>query len=162
MFTIVTMTVMKKLALALMIGCGLFLFVGAGVSHAANNTWKPTSGTNWNTAANWSLGHTPSPTDVLIFSASSTTSSTINASFSVAGIIISSTYTGTITQSSGNNLTIGSSGYSQSGGVFTGSSGTSDSIDVGSGSFSLTGGTFTSTKGTLYLATSTFSGGDVQ
>ena len=74
----------RKIFIILFVGAGYFL--AAGVSHAATKTWMPTSGINWNTAANWSPSGVPTSTDVALFSASSTTSSTINAAVNVAGV----------------------------------------------------------------------------
>jgi hypothetical protein len=99
----------------------------------------------------------PGVGDTAVFSASSTKTCAINTAVNVAGFQINSGYTGTITQNSGNTITIGSSGFVQSAGTFTGSSG--DAITI-NGLFQLNGGTFTSTGGTLeFTASSTFSGG---
>ena len=133
-------------------------FAWQGMAHAATATWTPTSGVNWNTAANWTPNGVPSGTTDVIYSASSTTSSTLNAAVNVKSITITSGYTGTITQSAGITVTAGSGGFSQAGGTFTGSNSAGDFIKVG-GSFSLAGGIFTSTRDYLYLPTSTFSGG---
>ena len=63
-------------------------------------TWDNTSGDGlWSTATNWSGDVLPGSTDIVVFDATSTTDSTIDASF--AGTIcdwtVDSAYTGTIT-----------------------------------------------------------------
>ncbi len=70
----------------------------------------------------------------------------INSIISVRGIKTSSTYTGTITQSSGVTITLGSKGFRQSGGTFIGG----NSTILVNGTFSVTGGTFTSTSEILH------------
>jgi hypothetical protein len=60
-------------------------------------------------------------TDAVFFDPGySTANCTINANISVKGISINSGYTGTVTQSSGNTVTVGTSGYSQADGTFAG------------------------------------------
>ena len=143
------------------IGLLLFLLVvGAGLvywqtAQGVNRTWDGggTDGTcggagtanNWSCSANWSGDTAPTASDVAIFDGTSTKNATITSAVNVAGISINSGYTGTITQSGSNTITIGSSNYSQADGTFTGGSGT---IDL-NGYFTLSGGTFTSTTGTL-------------
>lgn len=136
-----------------------FYTVGSQIGGTGGtDTWISASASNWNTAANWSLGVVPGSSSTALFSASSTANCTINAAVNVAGINMTSGYTGgTITQSSGKTITVGSSGWTQSGGIFTGDS-AGDAISI-NGPFSLTGGTFTSTSGDLWLAaSSTISG----
>jgi hypothetical protein len=63
----------------------------------------------------------PVSTDAVFFDPGySTANCTINANISVKGISINSGYTGTVTQSSGNTVTVGTSGYSQADGAFAG------------------------------------------
>lgn len=131
---------------------------GGGISGA--DTWVSTSNNNWNTAGNWSTGAVPGSTSTALFSSSSTVNCNINAAINVAGINITSGYTGTITQNSGESMTVGTSSWTQSGGTFTGSSAstTNDAITV-NGAYALTGGIFTSTAGNLTIAaSSTMSG----
>ena len=117
------------------------------------------SDSNWSTGGNWGGGSPPSSSNMAIFSPSFCTGTqcnvTISSDVNIAGISIFSGYTGTITQSSGTSMTVGS--WSQAGGTFTQSSGTSitvgsswssdfhqssgTSITVGS-SWSQSGGTF--------------------
>ncbi|MDO8730736.1 MAG: LamG-like jellyroll fold domain-containing protein [Candidatus Omnitrophota bacterium] len=117
---------------------------------AATRTWDGGGGsdTNWNTAANWSSNSIPGSSDIAAFDSTSTNNCTINVSISVAGIVIQSGYTGTITQASGNTITVGTSDFTQTAGTFTGGNSSIDCNDV----FTLTAGTFTSTSGTLFIA----------
>ncbi len=129
-----------------------FGMVGIFQAHAANITWTGGGGNSlWDNAANWSTATVPTSTDVAIFSASSSNAAAIDTNVNVLGIVVTSTYAGTITQDTGYSVTIGSSGYGQSGGTFIGSANASDTITV-NGSFMQSGGTFTSTAGTLAVA----------
>ena len=155
----------KRIIVAFLGFATLFLFAFAARAHAAADTWIASSSGNWSTASNWSLGAAPTASDTALFSASSTANALIDTGITVGGIDIASGYTGTITQGSGNAITIGTStssyGFSQSTGTFQGSSG-NDAITV-NGPFSLTGGTFASTAGTLIFQTNAaFSGGTFQ
>lgn len=103
---------------------------------------------NWNTAANWAGGVAPNSTQVAIFKDSycgSNCNATITADPNVRGVRLLSAYSGTITQNTGVAITIGSSGWNQAGGIFSGSNA---SFTTGY-NFVLTGGTFTSTSSTL-------------
>jgi hypothetical protein len=124
----------------------------------STDTWIAGSASNWNNGANWSNGIVPGPTTIALFSASSSANCTIDAAINVQGLTIASGYAGAIAQSSGNTISIGSSGFSEASGTFTGDT-AGDSIAV-TGPFSLTGGTFTGTAGNLTLASSSdiFSG----
>ncbi len=140
---------MKSLA-SILSFCFLFLF--SLQTEAANRYWIATSTANWNSTSNWSTtsggsggASVPGSGDIAIFNNIRVGSCTINATVNVAGISIVSGYTGTISQGS-NNITVGSSNYSQAAGTFTGGSGT---IDI-NGTFSLSGGTFTATTGNFY------------
>jgi hypothetical protein len=123
------------------------------VANTSGYTWTDAAGdNNWNTAGNWSGGAVPGSGNVALFSSSSTANCTINTAVNVAGLTMSSGYTRTITQSSGESITVGTSGFSNASGTFIGSSATTtnDAITV-NGPYSLTGGTFKSTAGTLLL-----------
>lgn len=104
---------------------------------------------NWTTAGNWQGGVAPGANDILYFAdtyCGANCNSNINASASVKGMILSSLFTGTITQGSGNTLTVGTRGYSQASGSFVGSdSNITVALNAATKSFSLTGGTFTAT-----------------
>lgn len=103
---------------------------------------------NWNTAANWAGGVAPNSTQVAIFKdayCGVKCNATITADPNVKGVRLLSGYSGTITQNTGVPVTVGSSGWGQYGGVYTGSN---SSIAI-SFNFDLQGGTFTSTSATL-------------
>ena len=131
------------------------LIIGAGLLYAytaygVTRTWDGGGGdANWNTAANWSSDTAPTASDIASFDGTCVTncSPTVNVAISVAGINMAADYAGTITQSTTNTITVGSSHWVQAAGTFTGGSG---SITV-NGTFTLSGGTFTSTSGTLQI-----------
>jgi autotransporter-associated beta strand protein len=86
------------------------------------NTWvAPGSSGNWNAAANWSLGHVPTTTEIATFDASSTTVCTIdappNGTNTVSGINITSGYTGSIQDTV--DIVFGPDGFVQNGASFT-------------------------------------------
>ncbi|MFA5926665.1 MAG: DUF2341 domain-containing protein, partial [Patescibacteria group bacterium] len=109
---------------------------------AADNSWTG-AGNNWSNAASWTLGHVPNDTEIARIDSNVTVH--IDAAANVAGIIQS---TGTLIQDTGIAVTVGSSGWSQTGGTFTGG----NSAITNSGNFTLSGGVFTSTSGTLSTA----------
>lgn len=107
--------------------------------------WTNGSGDGlWSTASNWQGGVVPSTTDIAVFNSSATDNCTLDTNISVAGINITAGYIGNITQSASYTVTIGTEGFTQSGGTFTGG----DSAITISGNFTLSGGTFTATSGT--------------
>ncbi len=111
-------------------------------------TWDGGGSTNnWSEAANWTNDTAPTSSDIATFDSTSTKDVTINANINVAGIDINSGYTGTITQDTSYTITIGTSGWDQADGTFTGGSG---AITI-STTFALTLGTFTSTSGILTI-----------
>lgn len=80
----------------------LFFFAFLDVAEAAVRTWDGGGGTNsWSNAANWSADTIPTAADDVVFDATSTKNSTIDAGFagSVGSITINPGYTGTITTS---------------------------------------------------------------
>jgi len=109
------------------------------------NVWEGDTDSYWSTGANWSKNAVPNSGQVAVFNSSSSVNCTIDAVADVAGIDIQSGYTGTITQDAGITVTAGSSGYTQSGGIFSGG----DAAITVSGSMFLSGGSFKSTSGTL-------------
>jgi hypothetical protein len=116
------------------------------LASAATITWDGGgSDNNWNTALNWAGGVVPTSGDTVVFDGTSTKNCTINVNISIVGITINSGYTGTITQSSGVTITIGSSHWTQNDGTFSGG----DSAITINSIFDLNGGTFTSTSATL-------------
>ncbi len=114
---------------------------------------------NWTTAGNWQGGVAPAASDVVVFQdtyCGANCNSTVNANSSVRGLRMFSPYTATITQGSGNTLTVGARGWTQNAGTFTGG----NSAITLNGNFALTSGTFTSTSGSLNVARNwTISGG---
>ena len=134
----------------------VFVAVSLLLSHnaaAVSRTWDGGGATNnWSEAANWSGDTVPGTDDVAVFDGTSTKNVTIDVNITVQGIQINAGYTntgpgtGTITQS-GNSITIGSAGFFQSSGTFTGGSG---DIDI-NGNFDIDGGTFTASSGTTFF-----------
>lgn len=111
-------------------------------------TWLGTTSADWNNGANWAGGSAPGSGDTALFVAAFSNPCNINTNANVAGIDIESGYNSTITQNTGQTLTIGSSGYSQAGGTFTGGNST---IDL-NGTFTLSGGTLTATTGAMFFS----------
>ena len=112
--------------------------------------WTGLAGDNqWSTPGNWSGNNVPTSTDVARFAGANCTgancNATIDSSISIAGILTDSAYTGTITQGSGNTITLANS-WTQSNGTFTGSNAT-----FTAGSYSQAGGTFTGPTATLRI-----------
>ncbi len=128
-------------ALALALLAGLALQAGA-----ADKVWNPTSGTGWNTEANWSPSGVPGSGDRAIFDGNTNSANcALDAAVNVAGVLITNAYSGTITQSA--DITVGASGWMQAGGAFAGGS----QAFVVNGPFSLSGDAFTGTSGTMTM-----------
>ncbi len=133
-------------------------WIGTALNDAACNLLIPgTNGTSWNCVLNWTGGVAiPGASDIAVFNSSTTTNITIDTSISVAQLDIQAGYTGTITQAAGSTITVGSSGFSQAAGTFTGGN---SAITI-NGPFSLSSGTFTATTGTTSITGAvTVSGG---
>lgn len=127
----------------------IFSFLILGKSNAAIITWTNGNLTNnWNDPLNWSTGAVPGVADVAQFNATSVANCNINANVNVLGFAIFGTYTGNVTQQAGFTITIGTTGFSQAAGTFTGGN---SNIDINTGGFSLTGGTFISTTANLFI-----------
>ena len=129
----------------------IVLYVFAmGESFAATITWDGGgSDNNWSTCANWDNADTcPGPADIATFNATSIKDVTIDNDPNVSGIDIQIGYTGTITQSLGVTITVGSAGYVQNDGVFTGS----NADIILNGPLTLNGGDFYSSSGSLNIA----------
>jgi hypothetical protein len=130
----------------------LFFLIFPNNSYAAVATWTNGGGDGlWSTCANWSggtgAGGCPGTADIATFNSTSNTPVSIDTSISVSGINMTTGYTNTITQANGTTITVGSSNFAQSTGVFTGGDATS-SFDINDGSFTVSGGTHTATTGT--------------
>jgi hypothetical protein len=149
----------------------MLLFFSSDNLIAANRYWVYKGGlfgnpSNWNNAANWSgmsgglggLVGVPGTGDVVIFDGGplglSKGKCIIDVPVSVAGITITSGYTGTITQGAN---TVSVSGDASFGGAVY--SGGSANITIG-GNFTISGTAFTSTSATLELdGNAAFTGG---
>jgi hypothetical protein len=117
-------------------------------------TWLGAAGDlNWTTPANWLGGAVPGVADTAYFNDQCALNCvpTLTGAINVGGLRLNSSYTGTISQGA-NVFTLGSAGYRQSGGTFTGGSVAFTSA-LG---FSVTGGTFTSTSAELKTSTGDF------
>lgn len=145
----------------------LIFFGVAESAHAANICWDGGGTTNnWSEDANWASDTEPGTGDVAVFDNGTCTgtpnkNATVDGAISVQGVNIVA-YTGTISQSNGADITLGSSGYSQSSSTsaFTGGDATSDmTIDTG-GDFALSNGSFTTPGGVITVDDNwTISGG---
>ncbi len=126
-----------------------FLFVTH--AQAATITWDGGGATNnWSEDANWSGNVEPGTSDLANFTGASIKDATIDTAISVQGIDVNAGYAGgTITQASGQTISIGSADFDISGGSFVG--GNSDITCSSAASFTVSGGTFTSTTGNLSL-----------
>ncbi len=117
--------------------------------------WVASSAGTWNTTDNWAASSggssgasVPGSTDNVVFDSAGTQNCTIDATVDVLGIDIQSGYSGTISQGA-NAVAIGSSGFSQADGIFTG--GTETITLDWEADFTLSGGTFTCSSGTTYF-----------
>jgi hypothetical protein len=114
-------------------------------------TWTGATDSNFNTPTNWFGGSAPGPTDIAYFTGLYNINCTINVAISVKGVNISA-YTGIITQAA--TITLGTSGWVQAGGTFTGAT---QSID-NNGDLVQTLGTYTPTTGTYTFLGATNNG----
>lgn len=131
----------------------LLLFL-VGVQHAigAKRYWVGSgSNLNWNTTANWSTSSggasgasVPGSADTVYFNGGGIGKCVLDVGINVKRFEISSAFTDTIVQNK-KTITIGSSGFVQTGGTFYG-----DSTNISlSGAFSMTAGKFRSTQSVL-------------
>ena len=113
-------------------------------------TWTGTFGDQkWSTATNWSGGVAPTSSGQhAVFDSNCTIcNATVDvgvSSLSIDQIYLHSTYVGSITQGTGNTITLNS--FNQDGGTFIGGNASITSLAV-----NLAGGTFTSTSGNFTL-----------
>src|SRR3989344_4197834 len=121
-------------------------------SEAASIAWDGGGAdANWGTDTNWVGDVEPGTGDLAVFDATSCAANcnpTVNVSISVLGISL--TVAHTITQTNGTTITIGSSGYDQSAGTFTGGDSTSH-MDINDGNFTLSAGSFTEPGGNMNI-----------
>ncbi len=106
----------------------------------------------WSTDANWSSDIEPTSLDTATFDNTCVTNCnpTIDVDVSVAGLTMTSGYSGTIRMNDGTNLTVGSSDFSQAGGTFVGGTGTTT---FSSADFTISGGTYYAATTTYYTHT---------
>ncbi|MBN8696071.1 MAG: hypothetical protein J0L87_06040 [Bacteroidetes bacterium] len=136
----------------------VFWTIGLKIN-GATITWNSGITGNWNVASNWTPAQVPGVNDIAVFNATKLGSCVMNVNVDIGGISVQSGYTGTISQSSGIKVKIGSQNAIFSAATFTGSATTTDSIIV-NGTFTLSGSNFTSTSGYLVLKnTVTYSSG---
>jgi len=118
-------------------------------AEATDKYWTGASGTGWNTGANWLPSGVPGSSDVAIFDGgTSSASCTMDANVSVAGMVLTNAYAGTVNQGTGRTVTIGSSNFVQYAGTFAGG----DANITINGTFTLAGGAFTAPSGTLTVS----------
>lgn len=118
----------------------------AGSVHAVESTWTDGVGNGlWSEAGNWSNG-VPGNADEAIFDGTSSADCTIDQAVDVKALRIETGYGGTVSQGA-SVITLGSVGFVQQAGIFTGGDG---AITL-NGNFSQSGGTFTSTSGRLSI-----------
>jgi hypothetical protein len=117
------------------------------------------AGDSWHDGANWcgtiiagacqGDGAAPGVSDIAIFNANCTNCNVdIDSSFSIDGIHMGASFTGTITQATGVVITVGDLDWIQDGGAFVGSN---SDIIINRGEFILNGGSFTSTSADFKL-----------
>jgi len=117
-----------------------------GASSTNGITWTNGSGDGlWSTAGNWQGGVVPATGDIAVFNSSATDNCAIDANISVKGINIVNGYTGTITQNATKTITVGTEGFVQASGTFTGADG---GITL-NGAYTLSGGTFNAGSQTI-------------
>ncbi|MES2762655.1 MAG: T9SS type A sorting domain-containing protein [Bacteroidota bacterium] len=139
----------------------VILFLNPHEAQSANRYWIGAG--NFNNTANWSdvsggaSGFSvPGISDIAIFDGSNVSNCIVNTNININGFIIYAAYTGTISMNNAVTCIIGTSGFSQSGGTFTGNNG---NISVNS-TFFMNGGVFNSTSGTLLITSGyTFTSG---
>ncbi len=125
---------------------GLLLLMLMTPSYAAIVTWNGSGAdTNWNTCTNWTPS-CPGSGDIATFNVTSSKDVTITTNPDVAGIDIQAGYGGVINQN-GTTITIGTNGFSQNAGTFTGSSA---QINI-NGDLIISNGSFTASSVTTVI-----------
>src|SRR3989344_5955322 len=151
--------------LSLLFFCLIFFatfFIYPQITEAVVRTWDgggtdgawggAGTGDDWTCDANWSDDTEPGTADVATFDGTcvSNCSADVNSSVSVLGIDINAGYASTITQTNVTTVTIGSTGYDQSAGTFTGGDSTSH-MDINDAGFTLSAGAFTEPGGNMNI-----------
>ena len=124
----------------------LFILLSQTAINAATRTWDGGGAdNNWSTAANWLNDVVPRSADDVVFDATSTKNSSVDAAFAVNSVSINGGYTGTLTASA--ILTVNNA-FTQSDGTFQGTA-----ADANFNSLILNAGsTFNAPSGTLTLS----------
>lgn len=133
--------------LVLLVG---FFTLGTSSVSAAAYIWDGGGATeNWSDCDNWSSNICPVAADTLTFNSTSTKNSSIDSSWtgSITSINIASGYSGTITMQ--RSLTVGSSGFTQSTGIFTA---TNQVLDINGGLQLNSGANFTASSDTTSVS----------
>jgi hypothetical protein len=123
----------KHMQIGIAAGMVLALLTALAPRAEAANTnkyWNPASGNSWNTAGNWSPSGVPGSGDVAIFDGTTNNANcTLDATVNVAGLALTNGYSGTVTQGT-IAITVGASGWNQSGGAFSGGTNLITLIDI--------------------------------
>lgn len=157
----------SRTSLLLVASAGLLVFIAGYLLYnhkierasaaAATCYWVgDTDGANWNDTSHWSSsaggtastcdgGVVPGTDDTVIFSSDNLNSATINSAASIKNLTINASYTGTITISAGNSLTVATT-FTQHDGTFT----TGDQ-NVTAVTYVMDGGTFNAGASTIYI-----------
>ncbi|PCJ59988.1 MAG: hypothetical protein COA79_09280 [Planctomycetota bacterium] len=110
-------------------------------------TWTGATNNNFTEDTNWFGGTAPNDTQTAILHGTYSIACNVNGNIDIGGLVIEGSYSSTLTQQAGNTMTIGDSGFSQTGGTFAGGN---SEIAI-TGELTLAGGNFTSTSADLKL-----------
>jgi hypothetical protein len=115
-------------------------------------TFTGDTDSDWHTASNWFGNAVPTSGDVALFSGRCGVSctATFAAPVAAAGVDLGPSFAGTVTQGTGQTITVGTSGFLQENGSFVGANA---NITI-TGVLTLTGGSFLSTSSVLELRNS--------
>ncbi len=127
--------------------CAPFVWDGGGATN------------NWSEAANWRRNLLPLASTVVLFNGTSVKDSVVDTSYSVDGVQVNSGYSGTLSWSGGNILTVGSLGFVQNAGIVLAG------VLTVNGNTTISGGEFTSAaaaikdfNGDLTISNASFTG----
>jgi hypothetical protein len=102
--------IIKPLMLAVVI-FGSFFISNSTVFGAVNNVWSSTGSTDYNTDANWSLGHIPTTGELAYFDATSVVNCSLSADVAPDAITMGATYTGTLEIGTYNMAVLGDASF---------------------------------------------------
>jgi hypothetical protein len=129
-------------------GSLLLLSSLAPTAFALTRTWDGGGADSlWSTAGNWTGDAVPGAGDIAVFDSTSAKNAQMPTAVTVNSLRIGEGYGGTVTQSGGILLTIGTGSFVVGGGTFRGGTGAT----VVNGSFTQTGGTFTAPASRLQV-----------